>query len=156
MASEDFRRILDVNVVAAFQMTRAVAPHLAARGPGSVVNISSASGIDGWEARSAMPLQKPRWNAVTLSLARALAPAIRVNAICPAFMKRLDAAGAWRRQIEEFKRRTVAHTVVPDRQHAGRCQYGSFGLSIDVPHLTGELIRMDGGLHLGIRIPPKQ
>jgi len=100
MASEDFRRILDVNVVAAFQMTRAVAPHLAAKGAGSVVNISSASGIDGMGSSIAYAASKAALNTVTFSLARALAPAIpRQRHLPRVHRKRLDAAGAWRRQI---------------------------------------------------------
>ena len=45
LASDDFRRVLDVNVVGAFQMARAVTPAMQQQGKGAIVNVSSGSGF---------------------------------------------------------------------------------------------------------------
>ncbi len=45
--ADDFQRLNSVNVIGAFQMTRAAAPHMKAAGAGAVVNISSIAGVTG-------------------------------------------------------------------------------------------------------------
>lgn len=80
--AEVFQRILAVNALGTFQMVRACVEALkAARG--SIVNVSSVAGALG--VGSSMPYiaSKGAVNAMTLNLARSLAPAVRVNAVCP-------------------------------------------------------------------------
>jgi len=77
-----FERILGVNVLGAFQMVRACLPHLkAARG--AIVNVSSIAGALGIGSSVPYVASKGAINAMTLHLARSLAPQIRVNAVCP-------------------------------------------------------------------------
>jgi 3-oxoacyl-[acyl-carrier protein] reductase len=47
LSADDFRRLYDVNLIGAYQMTRAALPSLRAGGRGSVVNTSSIAGITG-------------------------------------------------------------------------------------------------------------
>ncbi|WP_289085954.1 SDR family oxidoreductase, partial [uncultured Sulfitobacter sp.] len=47
LSADDFLNIYSVNVVGAYQMTRAVAPHMKAQGRGSIVNTSSIAGVMG-------------------------------------------------------------------------------------------------------------
>lgn len=155
MRSEAFRNILDTNVVAAFQMIRAVAPHLAESGAGSVVNVSSASGIDGMGSSIAYAASKAALNVMTFSLARALAPAIRVNAICPAFIENewmLRALGE--SGYEDLKRKVTSRTPLRRAATTEDIANAVLWLARDAVHLTGELLRMDGGLHLGSRLVP--
>ena len=84
LSAEDFLRIYSVNVVGAYQMTRAVAPHLKTQGRGAIVNVSSISSLTGAGSSIAYAASKGALNTLTLSLARALAPEIRVNAVLPA------------------------------------------------------------------------
>ena len=87
LTADDFNQIFAVNVVGAYQMVRAVAPAMQAQGQGSVVNISSGSGFSGSGSSIAYAASKAALNVMTLSLARALAPEIRVNAVCPGVMQ---------------------------------------------------------------------
>src|SRR5204863_6335551 len=77
-----FQRILGVNVLGTFQMVRACAPHLKAAG-GAIVNVSSIAGALGIGSSVPYIASKGAVNSMTLYLARALAPEIRVNAVCP-------------------------------------------------------------------------
>ncbi|MGE3933014.1 MAG: SDR family NAD(P)-dependent oxidoreductase [Rhodospirillaceae bacterium] len=86
MTSEAFTRILAVNTLGPFQMARAVAPHMKAGGQGAIVNVSSVAGLRGTGSSIAYGASKAALNNMTVSLARVLAPEVRVNAICPAFI----------------------------------------------------------------------
>ncbi|MFK7965330.1 MAG: SDR family NAD(P)-dependent oxidoreductase, partial [Burkholderiaceae bacterium] len=77
-----FQRIFDVNVLGTFQMTRACVPHLKAS-RGSIVNVSSIAGSLGMGSSVPYVASKGAINSMTLHFARALAPDIRVNAVCP-------------------------------------------------------------------------
>jgi 3-oxoacyl-[acyl-carrier protein] reductase len=83
LQAEDFQRIYAVNVVGAFQLSRAFVPLLQARPGGAIVNISSVASMMGRGSSIAYMASKGALNAMTVGLARALAPAIRVNAIAP-------------------------------------------------------------------------
>ena len=71
-----------VNVVGAFQMVRACAVHLKAQ-QGAIVNVSSIAGALGMGSSVPYVASQGAVNAMTLHLARTLAPDIRVNAVCP-------------------------------------------------------------------------
>lgn len=76
-----YRRFMAVNMDGALIVTRAVYPHLIARGGGAIVNQSSSAA---WAAGDFYSLSKAGTNALTLSLAKELGPQnIRVNAIAP-------------------------------------------------------------------------
>ncbi len=76
-------RMLAVNLKGAFFVTRAAADLLRASGSGSVVNVSSVAGITGSGSSIAYCATKAGLNTMTKSLARVLAPEVRVNAVCP-------------------------------------------------------------------------
>ncbi len=86
LSKEDFLRIYAINTVAPFQMIRACRSLLEASGLGSVLMTSSIAGVTGGGSSVAYAASKGALNTMTLSLARALAPKIRVNAICPGFI----------------------------------------------------------------------
>src|SRR5947209_138498 len=91
LSAEDFQRIFAVNSIGPFQMLRATRSLLeaAAKASGrasSVVNVSSIAGISGIGSSVAYVASKGALNVMTMSLARALAPLIRVNAVCPGYI----------------------------------------------------------------------
>jgi 3-oxoacyl-[acyl-carrier protein] reductase len=63
-----------------------VVPHMRERGYGAVVNVSSTSSLDGEGSSIAYAASKGALNTLTVSLSRALAPEIRVNAVVPGFI----------------------------------------------------------------------
>lgn len=83
---DDFLEVYRTNVVGAFQMIRACVPAMKHAGQGAIVNISSPSAEIGAGTSIAYASSKAALNSMTRSLARSLAPQIRVNAVAPGFM----------------------------------------------------------------------
>ena len=82
--AEDFRYVLDVNVVGTFLPCKAAIPHLIARGRGRIVNIAGTSGLRGYRNRVSYSSSKWAVRGLTRTLALELGPyGITVNAICP-------------------------------------------------------------------------
>jgi 3-oxoacyl-[acyl-carrier protein] reductase len=86
LEAEDFIDIYRLNAVAAFQMIRACREGLAASPIASVVNIASVAGVFGIGSSVAYAASKGALITMTQSLARVLAPQIRINAIAPGYV----------------------------------------------------------------------
>lgn len=147
--ARDFERIFAVNVIGAFQMTRAVAPAMKQRGAGAVVNISSVAGVMGNGSSIAYGASKGALNTMTLSLARALGPEIRVNAVCPGLVDtRWIKAGlgdGYEAAKRGYERATPLGSVLTPEDVADVAVWLIEGAS----QVTGEVMLVDGGLHLG-------
>jgi 3-oxoacyl-[acyl-carrier protein] reductase len=148
--AEDFQRIYAVNVVGPYQMIRACVPAMKKQGKGAIVNISSISGVMGIGSSTAYVASKGALNAMTLALARSLAPEIRVNAVCPGLIEtrwHLDRYN--KEEYAKFKanyEKTVplARAATPD-DVAEVAVWLIEGADL----VTGESILVDAGLHLG-------
>jgi 3-oxoacyl-[acyl-carrier protein] reductase len=86
VGADDWQRILGVNLVGAFQMARAVKAPMQAAGAGVIVNVSSVAGIAGVGSSIPYCASKAGMNNLTITLARVLAPKIRVVAVAPGFI----------------------------------------------------------------------
>lgn len=81
---ETFDKVMDLNIKAVFNCSRAVSEHMIAAGSGVILNTSSMVGTYGQPSGIAYPTSKFAVNGFTLSLARELGPkGIRVNAVAP-------------------------------------------------------------------------
>jgi 3-oxoacyl-[acyl-carrier protein] reductase len=146
----EFQRIFAVNVIGTYQMTRAAAPHLKATGDAAIVNISSVGAMRAGGSSMAYTASKAAINNLTLSTARALAPEVRVNALCPGGM-----LGAWTRKIlteEQYQERLAqAKTQYPLKRGIWPKDVAVAALFLveGATTMTGEAIRMDCGQHLG-------
>lgn len=81
---EDFKRIMELNVVAAFNGCKAAEPIMRSAGHGCIINTSSMVSLYGQPSGVGYPASKSAINGLTKSLARELGPAgIRVNAVAP-------------------------------------------------------------------------
>ncbi len=149
--AEDFLRLYSVNVVGAFQMTRAARSLLeAAPAPGAVVNTSSIAAVQGIGSSVPYAASKGAMTTMTLSLARALAPRIRVNAVCPGFIDtpwfkdmpadRIERLRAGAANAAPLKVASTAEDI------AGAAVFFASPAS---RHVTGETLLVDAGLHLG-------
>lgn len=156
LEATDFQRIFAVNTIGPYQMVRAARALLEAgareRGRASaVVNVSSIAGLSGVGSSIAYVASKSALNAMTLSLARALAPAVRVNAVCPGYIdtewfvkgRGAEAAGKVREMVEARVPLRVASSA---EDVAGVV---CFMAGPQSGHMTGELVRIDAGMHLG-------
>jgi NAD(P)-dependent dehydrogenase (short-subunit alcohol dehydrogenase family) len=84
VSADDFRRVLDVNVVGTFLPCKLAIPHLIARGNGRIVNIAGTSGLRGYRNRVAYSSSKWAVRGLTRTLALELGPrGVTVNTICP-------------------------------------------------------------------------
>jgi 3-oxoacyl-[acyl-carrier protein] reductase len=151
LSAEDFLWIYKVNVVGAYQMIRACAPHMKAAGKGSVVNVSSIAGVTGIGSSVAYAASKGALNTMTLSLARSLAPVIRVNAVCPGFIGTRwfsDRFGEeiYRDIIKQQEATTPLARAGTPRDIATSVVFFA-GEGSD--HITGETLITDAGMHLG-------
>jgi 3-oxoacyl-[acyl-carrier protein] reductase len=150
--ADTFRRILDVNTLGTFQMVRACLPHLKIA-KGSIVNVSSVAGALG--VGSSMPYiaSKGAINAMTLHWARALAPDVRVNAVCPGmitsrwFIEGIGQAGYEATKTGYEKSVPLARACTPED-----VAEAIVWLLEGARTVTGELVMLDSGMHLaGIR-----
>ena len=151
VSGEDFDRIFRVNCTAAYLMIRAARSLLeAAPLPGAVVNTSSLAAFASMGSSIPYAASKGALNTMTIGLARALAPKIRVNAVCPGFMDT-----PWFRNLSHNEmislRESVAATV--PMKYASRPQDiagpAVFLASPAAAHVTGETLLVDAGMHLG-------
>lgn len=86
LTPEIWSRTLDVNLRGPFQCARAARAAIEASGGGEIVNTSSIAGIVGIGSSIPYCASKAALNNLTLTLARVLAPKIRVNAVAPGFI----------------------------------------------------------------------
>jgi len=90
---DDWDRIFGVNLKGAFQCARAAREPMLASGGGVIINVTSVAGIRGLGSSIPYAASKAALNNLTLTLAKALSPQIRVNAVAPGFI-----AGRWLQQ----------------------------------------------------------
>jgi 3-oxoacyl-[acyl-carrier protein] reductase len=146
---EAFQKILSVNVIGAFQMVRACTPHLKAA-QGAIVNVSSVAGALGVGSSVAYVASKGAVNSMTLHLARSLAPDIRVNAVCPGLITTrwfVDGIGA--ANFEHLKAQYEQTTPLGRACTAEDVAEAVVWLVDGARTVTGELILLDSGMHLG-------
>lgn len=150
LTPEDFEHIFRVNVFGVFQMTRAVAPHMKAVGEGAVVNISSIAGVQGNGSSIAYAGSKGAVNTMTYSLARALAPEIRVNAICPGFITgRWQAGGMGSTEAYEARVKQVGEATPLRRANTPEDIAETILWFVEGARwVTGETLLVDSGSHL--------
>jgi NAD(P)-dependent dehydrogenase (short-subunit alcohol dehydrogenase family) len=149
---EDFLRLYRVNVVGAFQMVRALRPLLeAAPQPGAVVNTASIAGVTGIGSSVPYAASKGAMTTMTLSLARGLAPKIRVNAICPGFIDTPWFGKAMPDDTVERVRQGVIRSTPLQAASTAEDIAGAavFLASPASRHVTGETLLVDAGTHLG-------
>jgi len=148
-----FERILGVNAVGTFQMVRACLAHLKAA-QGCVVNVSSVAGALGIGSSVPYIASKGAVNAMTLHLARELAPDVRVNAVCPGLITtRWFVDGIGQAGFEKVKA-SYAQTTPLGRPCTPEDVAEAIVWLVDGARtVTGELVLLDAGMHLGSRPP---
>jgi NAD(P)-dependent dehydrogenase (short-subunit alcohol dehydrogenase family) len=152
VSAEDFLHLYGVNVVGAFQMIRAARSLLeAAPQPGAVVNTSSIAGVAGIGSSVPYAASKGAMNTLTLSLARALAPKIRVNAVCPGFIDTpWFGKGMSEDRVARLREGSAASTPLKVASTAEDvAAAAAFLASRQSRHVTGETLLVDAGSHLG-------
>jgi 3-oxoacyl-[acyl-carrier protein] reductase len=151
---EDWDRIFAVNVRGAFQCARAAKPHLAQSGSGEIINVASVAGIAATGSSIPYAASKAALINLTISLARALAPTIRVNAVAPGFI-----SGRW---LEEGlgEQYDAVKERVEQRIPLGRvCEpedvaQAILSLIMGSDLVTGQTLVCDGGMLITDAVAP--
>jgi 3-oxoacyl-[acyl-carrier protein] reductase len=139
-----FERILTTNVRGPFATIRAFAPLLRASGDGVIVNLSSISGTTGLGSSIAYCASKAALDTMSLSLARVLAPEVRVLTVSPAAVATDFVPGRGREGVQKQAASTPLKTVTEPDDVA-------LAVIAAITHLrltTGSSIVVDGGRHL--------
>lgn len=141
-STEAFENIMDINVKAVFNCTRAVAPIMKAQGGGSIINTSSMVSIYGQAAGVGYPTSKFAVNGLTKSLARELGKDnIRVNAVAPG-VTRTDMVAALPPEMVARISAGIPLGRVGEPEEVADCFV--FLASDMASYVTGEILSVDG------------
>jgi 3-oxoacyl-[acyl-carrier protein] reductase len=138
-------RILDVNVRGVIASVRAALPLMRRSGGGAIVNISSIAGVTAMGSNIVYCASKAAVDNLTKSLARALAPDIRVVSVSPGlvdteFVRGLDQG--WR--DEQAGRTPLRRLAAPEEVARAVLAVGT-----SLTFMTGAILPVDGGRPLG-------
>ena len=140
----DFRRILDVNLIGTFLVSREVAKYMVKEKKGCIINISSTNGIDTMYPYSLdYDASKAGVISLTKNLAKEYAPFIRVNSIAPGWVntemnKDLDVG-----YIKEEEEKILLNRFGEPEEIANVV---AFLASDEASYVNDSIIRVDGGL----------
>jgi 3-oxoacyl-[acyl-carrier protein] reductase len=146
MSLEDWQKVLDVNLSAAFLIARTVGRDMIRRKKGSIINMSSVVGLHGNGGQANYAASKAGLIGLTKSLAQETASrGIRVNAIAPGFIAS-DMTGA----LPEAAREKLLEHIPLKR--AGRpedvAEAALFLASDGSAYITGQVLAVDGGMFI--------
>lgn len=147
-ALDDFRRVIEVNLVGSFNVLRLAAQEMAALAPdvdgerGLIVNVSSIAGLDGRSPQIAYSVSKGAVAAMTLPAARDLAPhGIRTMTIAPGAF----ATAAVEALPADFRAQLAGEALFPGRLGAP-AEFAALICHLATnPFLNAEVIRLDAG-----------
>lgn len=140
--SEDFAKIINLNVNAVFNMTKAVVPYMKENKGGVILNTSSMVSIYGQPSGVGYPASKFAVNGITKSLSRELAPFnIRVNAVAPGVTNTDMIAKLPKEQIEPIIKTIPLGRIGEPRDIANAFLF----LASDMAsYITGNILSVDG------------
>ena len=142
LTDEIWDRTLNTNLRGTFYCVRAAVPLMKRQEGSSVINIASVAGLGGMGSSIVYAASKGGMLTMTKSLARALAPHIRVNAIAPGFVRTRFAG--WPESAFAAGERVTPLQHLPTVDDVAKV---SLFLAADATAITGETITLDAGLH---------
>ena len=140
---DNFKKIIDVNLIGTFLVSKYIGNHMLTRKRGCIINISSNNGIDTYyEYGLDYDASKAAVISLTHNLASHYAPYIRVNAICPGWVKTnmtKDLSDIYVK--EELKKIKLGRFAEPEEI----AHVVSFLASDEASYVNDSIIRVDGG-----------
>lgn len=146
LETEDWTRVLDVNLSGAFFLTREVFPAMREKKRGSIVNVTSINGERGKLGQSNYAAAKAGLIGFTKSCAREGGRfGIRVNAVAPGMVETEMA----RELPADVKQRAIEESVLARLAQPADVANAVLFLASDLArHITGQVIRVDGGQYM--------
>jgi NAD(P)-dependent dehydrogenase (short-subunit alcohol dehydrogenase family) len=157
---DDFRKVIDVNLVGTFIVSRAVGRRMIRRGTGAIVNVTSLNAIAPSPDAGAYPASKAAVALLTQHFALVLGPhGIRVNAVAPGFIEGGMSAGIYAdAEVRATRGRSVPLGMLGTVDDVADAV--SFLVSENSRYTTGQQLMVDGGVsfslknHLPRKAPP--
>ncbi len=144
MKESDFDAVIAVNLKGVFNMTKAVYKHFMKKRRGRIINMSSIVGLTGNAGQTNYSASKAGIIGLTKSVAKELGSRnVTVNAIAPGFIKTEMTDGM------PEKAREAALQAIPMKrmgQVEDIANLAAFLASDEASYITGEVIRVDGGM----------
>jgi pteridine reductase len=140
VTEEEWDRVMAVNLKAPFLLAQATG-RLLAESRGCIVNILDLSAVQAWTSHPHHAVSKAGLLHLTRVLAKAMAPHVRVNAVAPGTV--LPPEGYDAEALERERRRTPLGTLGTPQDVVRTVLFLQAS-----PFITGEMILVDGGLHL--------
>jgi 3-oxoacyl-[acyl-carrier protein] reductase len=144
MSLEEWQKVLDVNLSAAFLVARTVARDMIRKRSGSIINMASVVGIHGNGGQANYSASKAGLIGVTKSLALETASrSVRVNAVAPGYIATDMTAGLPDKVKEAFIEKIPLKRMGTPQDVAAAVL---FFASDDSVYITGQVIPVDGGM----------
>src|SRR5262245_28128918 len=149
IAVEDFRRLIDINLVAQYELSRVAARHMAGRGGGRLVFVSSMVGAQSFQGDPAYVASKGGLEALMRGLAVELGQkGIAANAIAPGFfLTEANAVAFLQPRIAELTRRIPLRRFGRPDEIVGAA---IFLASDAASYITGQVLTVDAGLSIAL------
>ena len=142
-------RILSVNLLGPFHCARAAKPHMDAAGEGEIINVASVAGVAGLGSSIPYCASKAALINLTVTLARVLAPTIRMNTVAPGFIE-----GEWLKKglgdrYEAQRKASSAKAVLGKVSNADDIADAILAFIRGSDMVTGQTVVVDGGMLIG-------
>jgi 3-oxoacyl-[acyl-carrier protein] reductase len=142
LKEEYWDRVMDVNVKGMFFCARAASVELK-KHKGCIINITSVAGLTGLGSSIAYAASKAAANSVTKSLARVMAPEVRVNSIAPGIVQT-----RWVEGQEDHVARLASGTPLGRVAAPEDVADVVYAVIAHSHFVTGEIIKVDGGMYI--------
>ncbi|MET3506590.1 SDR family NAD(P)-dependent oxidoreductase [Halalkalibacter oceani] len=142
LKDEYWDRVMNINVKGLFYCCRAAAPYLKQQ-HGCIVNVTSVAGLTGLGSSIAYASSKAAANSVTKSLARVMAPEVRVNSVAPGIV-----TTRWNEGKEESIKHLSEGTPLGRVASPEDVAELTYSLIAHAGFVTGEIIKVDGGMFI--------
>lgn len=157
LSTDAWRTMLEINLTAAFSLVRTLGGAMVSRGRGAIVLFSSVAGRGGRPLAAHYAASKAGVLSLTKSAAAALAPSVRVNAVCPGVILTRMWDEIIRQRDEQFGEGAGQEYLsqVLGRSCLGRAgeldevaDVALFLISEASSYVTGQALNVDGGLEM--------
>ena len=144
MKKEDFKQVIDVNLVGTFNVTKNVINYMLKARSGRIINISSVVGVSGNAGQTNYAASKAGIIGFTKSLAKEVASrGILVNAIAPGFIQ-TSMTEVLKDDVKEEIAKNIPLKRMGTAQDVANCV--KFLTSEDSSYITGQVLHVDGGM----------